>query len=120
MENVTKETFIDAPPDDVWDAITDPDELSEWFGAAVDGEIAEGELVRFAWPDGAGRRAVIERIDEGRQLTFRWLGSDDDPASRVDITVEPVDEGSVISITEWRIEPAVSHTRRIGFEALAA
>ena len=30
---ITREVTVDAPPDVVWDALTDPGELAAWFGA---------------------------------------------------------------------------------------
>ena len=119
MEEISREVFIDAPSEDVWNAVTQADQLGAWFGADVDGEIAEGELVHFVSPDGTDRRAVIERVDEGRELTFRYLPTDEEPPSRVNIDIEPLGDGSVVRVTERRIEPAVTHRQEIGFRALA-
>jgi hypothetical protein len=51
---------------------------------------------------------------------FRWLPTDDDPSSRVIIDVEPLGDDSLVRVTERRIEPAVTHSPQIGFEALAS
>jgi uncharacterized protein YndB with AHSA1/START domain len=120
VEEISREVVIDAPAEDVWDAVTDPERLGDWFGADVEGEVAEGELVHFISPDGTDRRAVIERVDEGRELTFRYLPTDDDPSSRVVIDIESLGDGSIVRVTERRIEPAVSHRHEIGFEAMAS
>jgi uncharacterized protein YndB with AHSA1/START domain len=92
MEHITRETVLDADPSDVWEAVTE--QLEEWTG---------------------GRRAVVERIREPRELVFRFL---DDP-SRVTITIEPTPDGSVVRVVEQRIEAAVSPVPTIGFKALA-
>jgi uncharacterized protein YndB with AHSA1/START domain len=119
MEDVTREVVLDADPSDVWDAVTAPDQLAEWFGADVDGVLAPGEVVRFTSPDGTVRRALIERMDEPRELAFRWLPSATEPPSRVDITICPLGDGSVLRVTEWRFEASISAEPRIGFKALA-
>ena len=119
MDDVSREIILDAPADEVWDAITSPDQLTEWFGGEVDGEVAVGEVVRFTTPDGAQRRALIERADEPRELIFRWLPSSDEPPSRVDITIDETAEGSVLRVVERRMEAAVTPLPRIGFKALA-
>lgn len=119
MESVSREVFLDAEPADVWDAVTSPEQLAGWFGAQPDGEIAPGELVRFRSPDGTERRAVIERMDEPRELTFRWLPTADEPPSRVDITIDGTEQGSILRVVEWRFEAAVSPVPEIGFRALA-
>jgi uncharacterized protein YndB with AHSA1/START domain len=119
MESVTREVFLDADPSEVWDAVTSPEQLEEWFGGQAQGEIAPGELVRFTTPDGAERRAVIERMDEPRELIFRWLPTADEPPSRVDITIDETDDGSILRVVERRFEAAVTPVPQIGFKALA-
>ncbi len=119
MESVTREVFLDAEPSDVWDAVTSPEQLADWFGAQPDGDIAPGELVRFTSPDGTESRAIIERMDEPRELIFRWLPTGDEPPSRVDITIDETDDGSVLRVVERRYEAAVTPVAQIGFKALA-
>jgi uncharacterized protein YndB with AHSA1/START domain len=119
MESVVREVFLDADPSEVWDAVTSPEQLEEWFGAEPQGEIAPGELVRFTTPDGVERRAVIERMDEPRELIFRWLPTADEPPSRVDITIDETADGSILRVVERRFEAAVTPVPQIGFKALA-
>ena len=118
MEDVSREIALDAEPADVWDAVTSPEQLAQWFSADVDGEIAPGEVVRFTSPDGTARRALIERVDEPRELVFRCLPGEGESPSRVDITIDETDEGSVLRVIERRIEAAVTPTQEIGFKAL--
>jgi uncharacterized protein YndB with AHSA1/START domain len=119
MEDVARETILDAGAAEVWEELTDPERLGEWFGADVDGRVAQGEPLRFSWPDGTERRAVVERSDRERELVFRWLPADDDPSSRVAITIEEVPDGTALRVVETRIEAAVSPSPRIGFRPLA-
>jgi uncharacterized protein YndB with AHSA1/START domain len=108
VESVKREITLPASPEEAWDFVTD---LGAWFDGAVEGNLAPGEPVHIG-----ERRAVIERLDEPSRLTFRWLGED---PSRVDITLEPTDDGTEIRVTETRIESAVTPTPQIGFKALA-
>jgi uncharacterized protein YndB with AHSA1/START domain len=119
MDDVAREIFLEADPDEVWEAVASSDRLADWFGAEIDGEIAPGEVVRFTTPDGSERRALIERVDEPRELIFRWLPSADEPPSRVDITIAEVPDGSVLRVVERRFEASVDPVPRIGFKALA-
>ena len=119
MDDVAREVFLDADPDEVWQAVTSPDQLADWFGAEIDGDIAPGEIVRFTQPDGTQRRALIERMDEPRELVFRWLPRVDESPSRVDITIDETGDGSIMRVVERRFEAAVSPQPRIGFKALA-
>jgi uncharacterized protein YndB with AHSA1/START domain len=115
MEDVEREVHLDAEPSEVWDALTDADRLGDWFGADVDGEPRSGEILRFRSPDGEERRALVERVEPVRRLTFRWL----DEPSRVDITIEEAPDGTVLRVVERRIDAAVTPTPQIGFHALA-
>ncbi len=104
VESVERQSSLPAPVDEAWQLVTD---LESWFDADVEGEVALGEVVRIG-----GRRAVIERIDEGVRLTFRWLGED---PSRVDIELEPSGDETTVRIKETRIESAVTPVPEIGF-----
>ncbi len=104
MESVVREVTLPADAAGAWSMLSD---LGGWFGAEVEGEVALGEVIRID-----GRRAVVERMDEPRRLTFRYL--DTDP-SRVEITVEPIGDRSLVHIQETRIEPAVTPRPEIGF-----
>jgi uncharacterized protein YndB with AHSA1/START domain len=112
MESVTREVVVDAPPEEVWEAVSTADRLSDWFGDGVTGDIAAGEVVRV----GTDRRLLVERVEPQRRLVFRWLS---DPPSRVEIEIDEVADGSRVRVVERRIEAAVSSTQRYGFRALA-
>jgi uncharacterized protein YndB with AHSA1/START domain len=112
MESVDREIFLDAPPSDVWEAVSDPRELSEWFGTDVSGDVQAGEILRTS----DERRAIVEQVEAPHRLVFRWLG---DEPSRVEIAITEHDGGSVVRVTEQRIESAVDVSPTFGFRALA-
>src|SRR4051812_42490303 len=69
MPTVEREIELDAPTDVVWRALTDADELSDWFGADVAGDLVA---------DGAAaigdRLALLTDADpDGGRLGFRWV-----------------------------------------------
>ncbi len=119
MTDIEREVLLPATPEEVWDEVADPERLGDWFGADVEGEIAPGEAVRFTSPDGVERRAVVERVERDKRLTFRWLPDADESSSRVDITIHEIPDGSIVRVVERQISTAVSPTPRIGFRALA-
>ncbi len=105
-----------AEADEVWSAIAEPDELGDWFGADVKGDLEKGEVATFSFPDGSQRRAVVEEVDRPRRLIFRWLG--DDP-SRVSIEIDEVAGGAIVRVVERQVEAAVTPSPQIGFRPLA-
>ena len=98
---VTREVRLDAPPEEVWEAITDSAALSEWLAPEVELDAREGgELVcRFA--DGEERRGEVELVEEAERLAFHWWREGAGP-SRVELTVDAVADGTLLTVTETR------------------
>jgi uncharacterized protein YndB with AHSA1/START domain len=105
---IEREEILPAPPDRVWEALTEAGELSAWFGAEASGEFRVMSRIAFRWPDGRERLAVIEELERPRRLAFRWLPFERHPdgetrvlaPGRVEISVEEVPEGSRITVAE--------------------
>ena len=92
---VTREIVLEAPIDEVWDALTDPGRLEEWFANDVELNLEPGGDGVFRWDDGEERRAVVEEVDAGRRLALGW-GDD----GRVQIDLAEVDGGTRVVVTE--------------------
>ena len=43
--NVEREITLDAPPEEVWEALTDPERLEEWFANDVEFDLERGRDV---------------------------------------------------------------------------
>jgi uncharacterized protein YndB with AHSA1/START domain len=97
---VTREVVVPAPPDEVWEALTDPEQLGEWFANEVELELVPGGDGVFRWADGETRVATVEEVEEGRRFAFRWEDEDGDDASRVELVVEEDQEGTRVVVTE--------------------
>lgn len=69
---IRREVTVDARPELVWDALTDPVELAAWFGAHAELDLRVGGAIRFRWPDGTERRGLVLDVDPPRRLAFRW------------------------------------------------
>jgi len=74
---VTREVVLEAPLDEVWDALTDPAQLEEWFSE-----------------DGEERELVVEEVETRRRFAYTW----DD--GTVAIEIEEVERGTRIVVTE--------------------
>ena len=75
---VRREVVLEAPLEEVWEALTDPAQLEEWF----------------AVPD-----VVVEEVETGRRVAYEL------EESRVAIELEEVEEGTRVLVTETG-EPA--------------
>jgi uncharacterized protein YndB with AHSA1/START domain len=93
---VTREIVLDAPPDEVWAALTKAERLEEWFANDVELDARPGGAGVFRWDNGEERRAVVEEIEEERRLALRW--EDDD--GLVELELEETESGTVLVVRE--------------------
>jgi uncharacterized protein YndB with AHSA1/START domain len=106
-ESVTREVVLPAEVDEVWKAITDPERLGDWFGADVELDLHPGGRAVFHGDDGAVRRGVVEEVDPGHKLSYRWWPYDSGDANpgapkqtRVELTIEAVPSGTRLLVVE--------------------
>ena len=101
---VRREIEVKNPPDDVWEVLVDDDERAAWFGGRTALDPTPGGRGWFEDADGARRSVSVEEADPGRRLAWTWWpDSDDGPdgaASRVQIDLTPLPDGTRISVTE--------------------
>ena len=63
---IRREIVLPAPREDVWDALTDPDRLAEWFANDVDFDLRPGGGASFRWSNGEERSATVTEVDPER------------------------------------------------------
>lgn len=95
---VEREIVLATPPDEVWEALTEPERLKEWFANDVEFDLARGGV--FRWDDGDVRYAVVEEVVPGRRLAIRWWNPASDEESEVVFTLDAVPPGTRIVVTE--------------------
>src|SRR5438067_1972491 len=110
--HVRREVDLLAPPAEVWASLSEPDRFASWFGAEVEMELRRGARLRFRWPGGMERGAVMEDVEPERTLTFRWLPfvtidgrRQPTVPGRVELALEPTPDGTRLTVTEWTSLP---------------
>jgi uncharacterized protein YndB with AHSA1/START domain len=105
---VCRELRVEASPEALWRAISEPGALADWLAAEADLEMTPGGTGRLVDDDGIERLAVVEKVDEGRQLAFRWWPADAGGwnASRVSLTVVADGAGARLLVVEQPALPA--------------
>src|SRR5688572_1458909 len=81
MEIVERHVTLPTDLGEAWDLLTDPDDLAAWMGREV-----------------------------GRRLAWRWWTDDDQEASRVEITLVPLEDGTEVRVLE-ELLPSASAAR---------
>jgi uncharacterized protein YndB with AHSA1/START domain len=106
---VERQADLDATHEEVWEALGEPGSWLADEGTLALEPGAEGRLV----DDGVARRAVVERVEEGSRLVYRWWderGGEAD-ASRVEIRVVPGDGPTRVVVRETRIQAGTTPVR---------
>ena len=138
-DRVEKRVILHAPRDRVWRALVDANRFGQWFGAHFDGAFVQGallsghivpttmddEIARMQAPHtGLPLRVEIVSIDPQIRFAFRWHPHAVDrnadycaePTTLVEFTLEDVDGGVRLSVTESGFDVLPSARRAASFE----
>jgi len=88
------EIVTPAPAEAAWAALTDPDQVAEWFTEATPvGEV--GDVYRLDFGEGSVVEGVIREVEPGRRFAHTWAWTDALPRQEtiVSWTVEPLPGG---------------------------
>ena len=108
---VERSVLIDVSPQIVWEAITNPKHLEQWYAPGCPWEIPalqEGGTIKFHNTDTDIQLATIEVLKPLREFTLRWQ-------------LDPMHSGLTLTNT-FRLEPENDGTRvtvsQAGYESL--
>ena len=96
---VTRSVELDAPPADVWDALTEETLLCEWLADEVELEPEPGGEIVCRYADGEERRGEVELVEEAERLAWSWRREGAEP-SRVELVLDAVAAGTRLTVTE--------------------
>ncbi len=108
---------LPADPDEVWEVLTSAEGVEGWLGEGSTLPPVEGADLDVADVEtGVRRLGRVERVEPGRRLGFVWWPADRDDAdrdgdgrggsaSRVEVVLSPVDDGTRLVITETPLGP---------------
>ena len=99
-DQVTREIELDAAPEEVWEALTDPEQLAGWLGTEAEIEERPGGSLAIDTDDGP-REGWVEECEPGRRLSIWWSDGDED-AARVQFDLEETPGGTRLVVTETR------------------
>ncbi|GAA4526346.1 MULTISPECIES: SRPBCC family protein [Nonomuraea] len=111
--SIEREIHVDASPEVVFEVVSRPEHISQWWTDDADFEAAPGAVGEFVWGD----RAVVSpmtvvQVEPPRLFSFRWCYSDGKVAESLLVTFELTPSG-----TGTRIRLTETGFREMGWEA---
>ena len=106
-DQIRREVLLPVSIERAWAAITDPDEVNQWFGDRCSYELREGAEGVMQWGDDAFRMRVVI-VDPPHRFAYRWVTPRDNPAvpfeemptTIVEFTLQTVAGGTQLTLTE--------------------
>lgn len=98
---IEKTMEFDASPERVWRAITDPAELSQWFGDDTRLDLRPGSDGAMIWDEHGSFAVRVEVVDPPHRFSWRWVHQpdvdfDDAPSTLVEWSLTPRKGGGTI------------------------
>lgn len=105
--SIERELYIDAAPDVVFEVISRPEHIRDWWNAETSLDPSPGSSDTLVWRDEATGREdtapiTVVRADPPRVFSFRWAYADGDLADALLVTFEltPSGSGTTLHLTE--------------------
>lgn len=105
------EFTIQASPQLIYQYISTPSGLSEWFSDNVN---SRGELFTFIWDDSEEKAKLISK-KTGERIKFRWLNDEDDQTSyfEIKIQVDEITKDVSLIVTDFAEEDEVEESKML-------
>lgn len=111
-EKFEMEFVIQASPSLLYQYISTPSGLSEWFADNVN---SRGELFTFIW-DGSEEQAKLLSKKSSERIKFRWLEDDEDGASyyfELRIQVDEITKDVSLMVTDFSEDDEVEEAKML-------
>jgi uncharacterized protein YndB with AHSA1/START domain len=92
---IRKEIVLPAPREEVWEALTAPERLEDWFANDVELDLRPGGGASFRWSNGEERHATVIDVEHERRLAFEW-----DDEGEVAFTLDDDVDGTRLTVEE--------------------
>jgi uncharacterized protein YndB with AHSA1/START domain len=103
IHSVERELLLpDAEPDEAWEWLIEPDHLGEWLGGDVEVDLVPGGEFHISFDEGGDERTgFVEELEQDeRRFAFWWRRPEDELSTRVEISLEESDDGTLVRVVE--------------------
>ena len=109
-------TYINATPEAVWEALTDPDTTAAYWGHRNESDWQEGSTWAHVRNDGSGIADVAGEVlvsDPPKRLVTTWAGADGKGPDVSKVTMDLKASGKVVKLTVTHEDLIAEHYRQI-------
>jgi uncharacterized protein YndB with AHSA1/START domain len=104
-DRIEQEIVIEAPPEVVWELVTDPEHVGAWFGDAAEIDLRAGGDAAFSWERYGRFLARVEKVEPPRFFSYRWSRPKDTPVAEgnstlVEFSLRAEGEGTRLTVVE--------------------
>ena len=110
FDRIERTMLLPVSRERVWDAVTKPEQLAQWFGVVSALDFRVGGTIQLTWEqEPCPYQGRIEVIEKPQRFAFRWpsyvvshpnLTFATIPNTLVDIILEEQDEGTLLTLVE--------------------
>jgi uncharacterized protein YndB with AHSA1/START domain len=97
---IRKEIVLPSPREEVWEALTDPGRLEDWFANEVELDLRPGGGASFRWGNGEERHATVTEVEPERHLSFEWDDAVSEERGEVSFTLDDDADGTRLTVVE--------------------
>lgn len=101
-DRIERTMTFHVPREHVWDAITQPESISKWFGVEAEVDLTPGGEAVFRWGE-IEVRATVDAVEPPSRFSYRWEPSNTPtggPTTLVDFTLEEIEGGTRLTLVE--------------------
>ena len=93
--------MIGKPANEVFEAIVDPEKMSNYFISKSSGRMEEGKTLTWQFPEMVMEFPVtIKKIEKDKYISYTWNDFRDGTETLVEFTLTPKDNATFITVTE--------------------
>lgn len=127
VDEIRRTIVLPVPQTKVWQAITDPEKITKWFGTiAVIDRLEAGEPIVFGWEGDENCRGIITEVTPEDTFAFQWEAGKNEnsrdasleelPMTLVTYNLESVVGGTRLTVVETGFASLPEHLKVRQFE----
>ena len=92
---------IQKPPHDVFEAIIDPEKMSNYFISKSTGRIEEGKTLTWQFPEFDMKFPVrIDKVEKDKYIVWYWGNAADNEETKVEVSLLQMNDGTFVTVME--------------------